>query len=70
MLFRSADDPTRAQASTCWPQCQANLGVRHELLEVQTPFPPRVSLLAEQLVIRGGRKEPLARLFEILPKAP
>ena len=70
LLVQRADDPTRAQKSVCWPRCAANAGLRHELLEVVTPFPPRVRLLAEQLVVRDGRKEPLARLFEILPAAP
>ena len=70
LLVQRADDPTRAQKSVCWPRCAANAGLRHELLEVVTPFPPRVRLLAEQLVVRDGRKEPLARLFEILPATP
>ena len=70
LLVQRADDPTRAQQSLCWPRCAANAGLRHELLEVLTPFPPRLKLLAEQLVARNGRKEPLARLFEILPAAP
>lgn len=39
-------------------------------MEVRTPFPPRLKLLAEQLIVRNGVKEPLARVFEILPAAP
>lgn len=70
LLVQRADDPTRRQQSPCWPRCAAHAGLRHELLEVQTPFPPRLRLLAEQLVVRNGSKEPLARLFEILPAAP
>ncbi len=66
LLVQRADDPTRAQRSACWPHCVANVGLRHELLEVRTPFPPRLRLLlAEQLVVRNGVKQPLARLFEI-----
>ena len=67
VLVQRADDPTRDEGSHCWPKCAANAGLRHELLEVLTPFPPRFKLLAEQLVIRDGAKQPLARLFEILP---
>jgi len=70
VLVQRADDPTRAQRSACWPRCAANAGLPHELLEVTTPFPSRLHLLAEQLVMRDGRKEPLARLFEILPAPP
>ena len=70
VLVQRADDPTQAVASPCFPQCAANAGLRHELLEVRTPFPPRLSLLAEQLVMRDGGSQPLARLFEILPAMP
>ncbi len=70
LLVQRADDPTRAQRSSCWPHCAAHVGLRHELMEVRTPFPPRLKLLAEQLIVRNGVKEPLARLFEILPATP
>lgn len=70
LLVQRADDPTRIEGSACWPRCVANLGLRHELLEVRTPFPPRLRLLAEQLVVRDGVKQPLARLFEIEAAAP
>jgi hypothetical protein len=70
LLVQRADDPTRAQRSQCWPHCPANVGLRHELLEAVGPLPPRLHLLAQQLVIRDGHKEPLARLFEILPASP
>ena len=68
LLVQRADDPTRSQASLCFPHCAANAGLRHELLERVTPFPSRLHLLAEQLVSRDGRREPLARLFEVLPE--
>ncbi len=70
LLVQRADDPTRKHESACWPRCAANRGLRHELLEVRTPFPPRFTLLAEQLVVRDGVMQPLARLFEIAPPAP
>ena len=70
LLVQRADDPTQTLASPCFPQCAANAGLRHELLEVQTPLPPRLRLLAEQLVRRDGHSQPLARLFEILPARP
>lgn len=70
LWVQHADNPTRTQGSACWPRCAANAGSRHALLEVKTPYPPRLNRLAEQLVIRNGRKEPLARLFEIQPTTP
>lgn len=70
LLVQRADDPTQTLASPCFPQCAANAGLRHELIELRTPVPPRLRLLAEQLVIRDGHSQPLARLFEILPATP
>jgi len=60
---------SRADAAftdSCFPQCPANAGLRHELLE-GNPVAPNLRLLGEVAFEKGSRREPLARLFEITP---
>ena len=60
---------SRADAAftdSCFPECAANAGLRHELLE-GNPVAPNLRLLGEVAFEKGSRREPLARLFEITP---
>jgi hypothetical protein len=53
ILVRRADDP------------QSNAGLRQELLRLDKPPPPRLRLLWDLRLQRGG--EPALRLYEVLP---
>jgi hypothetical protein len=51
----------------CFPACEANRGLRHQLIEAAPPYPPGVRFLGETQAVIDGRTEPLARLFAIDP---
>ena len=64
LLIARADDVTENE---CFPTCNTNLGLRHELIEAAPPFPPGVRYLAETRAEIHGHIEPLARLFALDP---
>ena len=65
ILVRRGDDVREAP---CGADCPQNRGLRAQLLFDTAPLPPRLRLIGEVNLKRGaGVREPLARLFEVLP---
>jgi hypothetical protein len=64
ILVVRADDPS---TKGCFPACEGNQGLRHELIEASPPYPAGLRFLGESQAVIGGATEPLARLFEVLP---
>jgi hypothetical protein len=58
----------RVGIDKCFPQCEANAGLRHQLLETDGPYPPELKFIGEVKGTHDGVTEPLARLFEVVQK--
>lgn len=55
----------RVGIDSCFPDCPANRGLRHELLERGAPYPGGWRLLGELQAEVAGATQPLARLFAL-----
>jgi hypothetical protein len=54
-------------ASTCYPACDENRGLVHQLLESDDALPPNLRLLTELRISSTGQEERLARVFKVNP---
>ena len=66
LLVRRSDNVLLPPGQGCYPQCVENRGLTQQLLIDAPPFPPQVRLIHELWMMNGSRREPLARLFEII----